>query len=347
MLLLTLFFAPQFAAAGNPREPELILPDTHWEMITGAIVTGGGWWAMADSGSKKRAKHAAGSAGGTDVRSFFKPILRNAPERLASLSAAANMTLGIVATVTATNADTANDTNATATNTAITDVAATATAAASSSSAGTTATVVAPGAHEARPGMLDGETMCRVGQTHRPRKHASKRVKEWLMPSDSDSDGCDRPDPEPRAQPLNTVGSPSPRTPAPTASAPGENLYNPAAPVINLNLSGTITGGVHTSVTTNTTVTVNGVDTAVETRWRSGSAQGSLQPGTMHVFTPNQPGDITGIGEPKKTAFDMMRPGSSPRPRCCMPLDNQPCSFVTACRRGWGAGHGTACCAAV
>ena len=43
MLLLAVFFAPEFAAAGNPRDPELTLPASHWEMVAGGVASGGGW----------------------------------------------------------------------------------------------------------------------------------------------------------------------------------------------------------------------------------------------------------------------------------------------------------------
>jgi len=317
MITAAMLLVPVLGDAGNGHDPEFTLP-TNGHLVVIAIVSAAPYFFM-------------GGGGGMDVRSFFKPIPPTAA--VAALGSAAT-----TATATDTDADADADTDADTTATAAvtkadadadadTDAATTATAAAtaaaSSSSAGPTAPVVVPGASEARPGMLDGETMQRVGRTPRSRIYPSNPV-QWLLTTDSESDDCDRSDPEPRAQLLNNVGSPSPRNPAPPASAPVGDLCNPAAPVINLNLSGTIAGGVHISVTTHTTVTVNGVDTAVESRWRSGSAQGSLQPGKTHVFTPSQPGDMTSIGETKKTAFDMMKSRHSSRPRCCMPTKPNP-----------------------
>ena len=110
MLLLAMFFIPEFAAAGNPRDPELTLPASHWEMVAGAGACGGGWWLMADKDERVNKKRRFNHALNGDMRKMLRPVNLSAAERRIVTGAAAVAAVGTAAS----RGDTAPTASATA-----------------------------------------------------------------------------------------------------------------------------------------------------------------------------------------------------------------------------------------
>ena len=74
MLLLAMFFAPEFAAAGSPRDPELTLPASHWETVAGAGASAGGWWLMAGKDERENKRRRLNQTVNGDMRKMFRPV---------------------------------------------------------------------------------------------------------------------------------------------------------------------------------------------------------------------------------------------------------------------------------
>ena len=136
MLLLAMLFAPEFAAAGNPRDPELVLPASHWEMVAGAVASGGCWWLTAGDDERMNKGRRLKQTLDGDIRNMYRPIDPTSAERRIVTGAAAFAAVGTAAS----RGDTAPNASATAAAAS----AAAATAAAASSVPATAATAAGP-----------------------------------------------------------------------------------------------------------------------------------------------------------------------------------------------------------
>ena len=94
MLLLAVFFAPEFAAAGNPRDPELTLPASHWEMVAGAGASAGGWWLMAGKDERENKRRRLNQTLNGDMRNMFPPVGPSSAGRRIATGAAAVAAVG-------------------------------------------------------------------------------------------------------------------------------------------------------------------------------------------------------------------------------------------------------------
>ena len=138
MLLLAMLFAPEFAAAGNPRDPELVLPASHWEMVAGAVASGGCWWLTAGDDERMNKGRRLKQTLDGDIRNMYRPIDLPSAERRIVTGAAAVAAVGTAAS--------RGDTAPTASATAAAASAAAATAAAASSVPATAASAAASAA---------------------------------------------------------------------------------------------------------------------------------------------------------------------------------------------------------
>ena len=110
MLLLAMLFAPEFAAAGNPRDPELVLPASHWEMVAGAVASGGCWWLTAGDDERMNKGRRLKQTLDGDIRNMYRPIDPTSAERRIVTGAAAFAAVGAAAS----RGDTAPNASATA-----------------------------------------------------------------------------------------------------------------------------------------------------------------------------------------------------------------------------------------
>ena len=147
--------------------------------------------------------------------------------------------------------------------------------------------------------MLDGKTMASVWKPK-----GTAQVIE-LIADDSENDSgdvspCSRP-PSPCSRPTSPCSRP-PHEPAARAWSDGP----PGAPTIKVNVGGVVTGGMTINVNTTMNISVAGQTTATSATWKSGTQGGNLSTSDTNVFSPNQPGSISG-GAQFKTAFGEMK----------------------------------------